>query len=74
MSYKDKQKQREAYRRWLEKNRKKHAEMCAEWRKNNKEKHAEYMRQYFLEHHEEESFKEMHRKSNSKYRAKKKAA
>ena len=70
MAYKDKAKQRAAYKRWLEKHRAEHALACKRWRERNPEKQAAYMRGYFLEHHEEEAFKEMHKASNHKYRTK----
>ena len=72
MGYRDKAKQRGAYRRWLANHREEHAQKCKEWRENNPDKQSSYMRGYFLEHHEEEPFKEMHRKSNRKWRGKRK--
>lgn len=70
MAYKDKVKQRQAQKRWRERHKEEHAQHCKKWREDNPEKQAAYMRDYFLDHHNEKAFKEMHNKSNHKYRRK----
>ena len=72
MSYKDKEKQRAAFRKWRASHPEEHRRRCKEWREANREHVAEYMRQYFLDHHEDEHFRELHNAHNRAWRARKK--
>lgn len=49
--------------------RKNHPDYHRKWVAKHKKETQEYMRDYFLEHHNEKKWKEKHRKYTRKYRA-----